>query len=150
MPATEPQNPQELESIMVGWAEEAATIARSHFLKTGELQFKYAREAVTEADREIERHLAAQIAARFPDDRVFGEEFGPAGPDGSVATDASTVTDSSVATDSSAATDASATMDTSAATDGVVSERLTVPAGRVWHIDPIAICVGSNWYCTCT
>ena len=108
MPATEPQNPQELESIMVGWAEEAAAIARSHFLKTGELQFKYAREAVTEADREIERHLAAQIAARFPDARVFGEEFGPAGPES-----------------------------TAAAADGAVSERLTVPVGRVWHVDPI-------------
>jgi len=143
MPATEPQNPQELESIMVGWAEEAAAIARSHFLKTGELQFKYAREAVTEADREIERHLAAQIAARFPDDRVFGEEFGPGGPDGSGATDGSAATDGSVATDGSAATDGSVATDDSATTDGSaeidggVSEQLTVPAGRVWHIDPI-------------
>ncbi len=131
MPATEPQSPQELESIMVGWAEEAAAIARSHFLKTGELQFKYAREAVTEADREIERHLAAQIAARFPDDRVFGEEFGPGGPDGSGATDGS------AATDGSGATDDSATTAGSAAIGGGVSEQLTVPAGRVWHIDPI-------------
>ena len=113
MPATAPQDPQELESIMVGWAEEAAAIARSHFLKTGELQFKYAREAVTEADREIERHLATRIAARFPDDRVIGEEFGPDGPGGSAGTDGS------------------------AATDGAVSEQLTVPAGRVWHLDPI-------------
>ena len=54
-----------------------------------------------------------QIAARFPDDRVYGEEFGPDGPGGSAATAGS------------------------AATDGAVSEQLTVPAGRVWHLDPI-------------
>jgi myo-inositol-1(or 4)-monophosphatase len=70
----------DLEATMIGWAEEAAEIARSQFLKTGRLEFKYAREAVTAADHEIERLLTARIAGRFPDDGIFGEEFGRGGP----------------------------------------------------------------------
>jgi myo-inositol-1(or 4)-monophosphatase len=67
----------ETETMLVGWVEEAGEIARDQFLETGELQFKYAREAVTEADREIEELLARRIRAAFPEDAVFGEEFGP-------------------------------------------------------------------------
>jgi len=66
-----------LESTMRGWAEEAAEIARGHFLRTGPLQFKYAREAVTAADAEVERLLVRRIAEAFPGDAVNGEEFGP-------------------------------------------------------------------------
>ncbi len=66
-----------LESTMRGWAEEAAEIARLHFLRTGPLQFKYAREAVTAADAEMERLLARRITEAFPGDAVHGEEFGP-------------------------------------------------------------------------
>ncbi len=67
----------ELENIMLTWAREAAEIARASYRHTGPLEFKYAREAVTEADKEIERLLGARIRARFPGDAVFGEEFGP-------------------------------------------------------------------------
>jgi len=66
-----------LESTMRGWAEEAAEIARDHFLRTGPLQFKYAREAVTAADVEMERLLARRITEAFPGDAVHGEELGP-------------------------------------------------------------------------
>jgi myo-inositol-1(or 4)-monophosphatase len=66
-----------LESTMRGWAEEAAEIARDHFLRTGPLQFKFAREAVTAADAEMERLLVRRIAATFPGDAVHGEELGP-------------------------------------------------------------------------
>jgi myo-inositol-1(or 4)-monophosphatase len=65
-----------LESTMRGWAEEAAEIARDHFLRTGPLQFKYAREAVTTADAEMERLLARRITEAFPGDAVHGEELG--------------------------------------------------------------------------
>jgi len=71
------QTMPELENLMVAWSEEAAAIAVKMFGHTGPLQFKYAREAVTEADREIEKLVSARILARFPDDAVFGEEFGP-------------------------------------------------------------------------
>ncbi len=66
-----------LESTMRGWAEEAAAIARGQFRRTGPLQFKFAREAVTAADAEIERLLARRIVAAFPGDAVHGEELGP-------------------------------------------------------------------------
>jgi myo-inositol-1(or 4)-monophosphatase len=66
-----------LETTMRGWAEDAAHIAREHFLKTGPLHFKYAREAVTAADTAMERLLVRHISEAFPDDAVHGEEFGP-------------------------------------------------------------------------
>ncbi len=69
-------DPASLEATMHGWALEAAAIARDRFLRTGPLQFKYAREAVTDADREIETLLRQRIRAAFPDDAVSGEEFG--------------------------------------------------------------------------
>ncbi|MFO7652196.1 MAG: inositol monophosphatase [Candidatus Krumholzibacteriia bacterium] len=75
----------EIERQMVGWAEEAAEIAREQFLHTGKLRFKHAREAVTETDREIETLLTQRIRTAFPGDAVFGEEFGP---DASIAADA--------------------------------------------------------------
>jgi myo-inositol-1(or 4)-monophosphatase len=48
-----------------------------HFQHTGPLQFKYAKETVTEADRQIEKFLSARIRQEFRDDAIFGEEFGP-------------------------------------------------------------------------
>ena len=36
---------------------------------------------VTEADREAERQMRAQIEARYPDHAILGEEFGATGPD---------------------------------------------------------------------
>lgn len=69
----------ELEAVVLQWCEEAAVVALDHYKRTGPLQFKYAREAVTEADRQIEKLITARIRARFPDDAVFGEEFGPTG-----------------------------------------------------------------------
>ncbi len=97
----------DIESTMLAWAREAAEIARARFQHTGPLRFKYAKEAITEADREIERLLSRRIRERFPDDGVFGEEFGPAGTE--------------------AGPPAAAPPGTPAA----------APAGRVWHVDPI-------------
>ncbi len=101
----------ELESMMRDWAREGAEVACRCFRKTGPLEFKYAREAVTEADREIERLVARRIRTAFPDDGVFGEEFGAEG-----GADESAVSPAGVAGD-------------------VATNR--APAGRVWHIDPI-------------
>jgi myo-inositol-1(or 4)-monophosphatase len=95
---------------MIGWAEEAAEIARDRFLHTGELEFKFAREAVTDADRAIERLLRERIRAAFPEDAVYGEEFGFDGR--------GTVADSPTTSQHPSATP-------------------RVAAGRVWHVDPI-------------
>jgi len=98
----------DLEQTMLDWSRDAAEIAHSYFLKTGPLQFKYAKEAVTEADREIEKTIASRIANEFPDDAVYGEEYGHR-PSGAAE-----------------------------AQPGEEGETpLRAPAGRVWHIDPI-------------
>jgi myo-inositol-1(or 4)-monophosphatase len=89
-----PKQP-EIERLLLGWVREAGEIALNSFHHSGPLRFKHGREAVTEADREIEKLLSARIRARFPEDGIFGEEFGEVEPE------------------------------------------TAVPAGRVWHIDPI-------------
>lgn len=66
----------ELERLMLDWAREAGEIALNMFRHTGPLRFKHGREAITEADRQIERLLISRIRARFPGDAVWGEEFG--------------------------------------------------------------------------
>ncbi len=69
----------DLETLMIRWCHEAAGIARHYHRQTGDLAFKYANEAVTEADRQIETLLRGRIGEAFPDDLIVGEEFG--GPD---------------------------------------------------------------------
>lgn len=66
----------EIESLMAGWTEDIGEIARGLYRRTGELRFKYAREAITEADLRIENLLRERIAAEFPGDAVVGEEMG--------------------------------------------------------------------------
>ncbi len=73
------------EQLLVNWCREAGEIALGLFRRTGPLRFKHGREAITEADREIERLLAARIRARFPEDGIWGEEFGRAEGDRSAA-----------------------------------------------------------------
>lgn len=68
--------PGNLEARMSAWAEEAGVIARHHYRQTGELRFKSGKEAVTEADLEIERMLRKRIAEEFPADGIVGEELG--------------------------------------------------------------------------
>ncbi len=65
-----------IESTMIGWKDEVGAIARGFFRNTGDLDFKYGHEAITEADRRIETLLRERIRAAFPDDAVHGEEFG--------------------------------------------------------------------------
>ena len=104
----------DLEKTMLNWAEEAAELARQQFQHTGPLQFKYAREAVTEADREIERLIGRHIREQFPDDAIFGEEYGHS-------QGAEAVSAAPAAAPAAAPGEAPA----------------EAPAGRVWHIDPI-------------
>jgi len=66
----------ELEDMMTAWAAEAGTMAKRAFRRTGDLNFKPGKEAVTAADRQIEIRLRELIAASFPTDAVIGEEFG--------------------------------------------------------------------------
>lgn len=65
-----------LEARMMAWAEEAGTIARRHYRQTGELRFKAGKQAVTEADLEIEKMLRQRIGEEFPADGIVGEELG--------------------------------------------------------------------------
>lgn len=69
-------DPEQLESRMSAWAAEAGIIARGHYRKTGELRFKSGKQAVTEADLEIEKMLRRRIGEEFPDDGIVGEELG--------------------------------------------------------------------------
>lgn len=61
---------------MCAWAQEGEAIARRYWRRTGELEFKSGREAVTEADRRIEVMLRERIAEAYPDDHIVGEEMG--------------------------------------------------------------------------
>ena len=65
-----------LEALMLAWAREAGEIARGHYRRTGELRFKQGREAVTDADLEIEKMLRRRIGTEFPEDGIVGEELG--------------------------------------------------------------------------
>lgn len=51
-------------------------MARAQYRNTGELQFKPGRQAVTDADLEIEKLLRRRIAEEFPEDGIVGEELG--------------------------------------------------------------------------
>ena len=76
MTESEKQNLPDLEAVMLGWAREAGEIARRHYRRTGDLQFKKGRQAVTEADLEIEKMLRLRISEEFPGDGIVGEELG--------------------------------------------------------------------------
>jgi myo-inositol-1(or 4)-monophosphatase len=65
-----------LETRMMAWAREAGGIARGYYRRTGELRFKEGRQAVTDADLEIEKMLRRRIGAEFPADGIVGEELG--------------------------------------------------------------------------
>jgi len=65
-----------LEARMMAWAREAGGIARGYYRGTGELRFKQGRQAVTDADLEIEKMLRRRIGAEFPTDGIVGEELG--------------------------------------------------------------------------
>jgi len=65
-----------VQEIMAAWALEAGQTSLAMFRRTGDLEFKYAREAVTEADRSIEIMLRERITGAFPEDLIVGEEFG--------------------------------------------------------------------------
>ncbi len=76
MTETEKRKLPDLEATMLGWALEAGDIARRHYRRTGDLQFKKGRQAVTEADLEIEKMLRRRISEEFPEDGIVGEELG--------------------------------------------------------------------------
>lgn len=75
---TEPRNFSlpPLEARMLDWVREGGVIARTHYRRTGKLRFKDDRQAVTDADIEIEMMLRRRISEDFPDDGIVGEELG--------------------------------------------------------------------------
>ena len=75
--------PAELRAFIAGLLREAAPRVAERFGKTGPLQFKRGREAITPVDSEVEQLLVGRIRARFPDHRISGEEHGVSGEVGS-------------------------------------------------------------------
>jgi histidinol-phosphatase len=72
-------NKDELQSLLdfgVGLAREAGEITLRYFRKEFETRLKGKNNFVTQADLEAEQFLRAEIAARFPDDAILGEEGG--------------------------------------------------------------------------
>ncbi len=56
----------------------AAPVALDHFRAPLDVDHKADQSPVTRADRATEQAIRARIAAEFPDDGIFGEEFGRA------------------------------------------------------------------------
>lgn len=56
--------------------EAAAHVAMSHFRKSLDVETKTDQSPVTIADRETEQAIRKGLAESFPDEEIFGEEFG--------------------------------------------------------------------------
>lgn len=57
----------------------AADVALSHFRNSPDIETKADQSPVTIADKDTEQAIRAGLARAFPDDAVFGEEFGKSG-----------------------------------------------------------------------
>jgi myo-inositol-1(or 4)-monophosphatase len=79
----------EADDVVRGLLPEAGRLALAHF-RTGTVTddkgSPVGYDPVTEADRSVEAHLRAGIAAAFPEQRIVGEEGGTSGPDDAAAT----------------------------------------------------------------
>lgn len=62
-------------------ARDAAKLILQIYATEFEVELKDDRSPVTEADREAERFIRAQIAQRYPEHAVLGEELGRSGPE---------------------------------------------------------------------
>jgi len=69
-------SPHALRTFLGGLLREVRPQIVERFGTTGPLTFKYAQEAITEVDRQIEDRLVERILERFPDHRIMGEEAG--------------------------------------------------------------------------
>lgn len=58
------------------WADEVAILARQHFRKPTEINFKTDESPVTVIDQLIESELKKSIALKYPQDGILGEESG--------------------------------------------------------------------------
>jgi myo-inositol-1(or 4)-monophosphatase len=67
---------REFEAFAAQLADEARQISLAYFCKKLNVQTKSDESPVTIADREIEAHLRARIAARYPAHGILGEEHG--------------------------------------------------------------------------
>ncbi len=64
------------EAFAVQLADEAREISLRYFRKKLDVEIKSDESPVTIADREIEAHIRARLAQRFPAHGIFGEEHG--------------------------------------------------------------------------
>lgn len=67
---------QDLISFANQLADEAALIIGQYFRQPFTVDHKSKEQPVTIADRAVEQKMRQMIEARFPDDGIFGEEFG--------------------------------------------------------------------------
>lgn len=78
---TEQMDPAGLAAHAMKIARRAGAVARSHFRGRLGIEFKQDESPVTQADRAVEREVRAYLAQHFPQDGVFGEEYGMEGAD---------------------------------------------------------------------
>ncbi len=63
----------------IGITEVAAQVAMGHFRKSPDIETKSDQSPVTIADKQTETAIRDGLARAFPDDAIFGEEFGQSG-----------------------------------------------------------------------
>jgi len=72
------QTPAQVRAAAIAMAKAATPVAMSYFRKALSFETKADDSPVTRADRAVEEKLRSLIGAGFPDDGIFGEEFGHA------------------------------------------------------------------------
>ncbi len=77
------QTPAQVRAAAIAMAKAATPLAMSYFRKALSIETKADDSPVTLADRAVEEKLRSLIGAGFPEDGIFGEEFGKTGGTGS-------------------------------------------------------------------
>ncbi len=70
------QTPAQVRAAAIAMAKAATPVAMSYFRKALSIETKADDSPVTRADRAVEEKLRSLIGAGFPEDGIFGEEFG--------------------------------------------------------------------------
>jgi inositol-phosphate phosphatase / L-galactose 1-phosphate phosphatase / histidinol-phosphatase len=70
------QTPAQVRAAAIAMAKAATPVSMSYFRKYLSIETKADDSPVTRADRAVEEKLRSLIDAGFPDDGIFGEEFG--------------------------------------------------------------------------
>lgn len=66
-------------AVALDITQSAAQVALSYFRESPDIETKSDQSPVTVADKETEQAIRSGLASAFPDDAIFGEEFGQSG-----------------------------------------------------------------------